>query len=84
MLRSERNIVSLFYKLIESLDSDSMMINDEIPKNIQTYRFRGEYAQNIYKELVGLGRNDPLQDLTESMGHNRKSVLVHYDVKVSN
>lgn len=70
------------YKLIESLESDSKVINGEIPRELQTHRLRGEYAQNMYKELIELCRNDPAQDLTESMGHNRKSVLIHYGVKV--
>ena len=34
------------------------------------------------KELVELGREDPLKDLTENMGHNRKSVLVYYGVYI--
>ena len=70
------------YKLIEGLDSRSKVINDKIPKELQTHRLRAEYAQNMYKELIELGRNDPLQDLTQNMGHNRKSVLVHYGVRV--
>lgn len=69
------------YKLIESLESGSKVINEEIPKELQTHRLRSEYAQNMYKELIELGRNDPLQDLTDSMGHNRKSVLAYYGVK---
>ena len=36
----------------------------------------------MYKELVALGRKDPLQDLTQNMGHNRKGVLVHYGVRI--
>lgn len=70
------------YKLIEGLESHSKVINEQIPKELQTHRLRAEYAQNMYKELIELGRNDPLQDLTQNMGHNRKSVLVHYGVKV--
>ena len=58
------------------------MINEEIPKELQAHRYRAEYAQNMYKELVVLGRKDPLQDLTENMGHNRKSVLVYYGVNI--
>lgn len=72
------------YKLIEGLESDSKVISEEIPRELQTHRLRGEYAQNMYMELVELGRKDALQDLTESMGHNRKSVLVHYGVKINN
>lgn len=70
------------YKLIEGLESHSKVINEQIPKELQTHRLRAEYAQNMHKELIELGRNDPLQDLTQNMGHNRKSVLVHYGVKV--
>lgn len=70
------------YKLVEGLERGSKVINEEIPKELQTHRLRGEYAQNMYKELIELGRKDPAQDLTESMGHNRKSVLVHYGVRV--
>ena len=68
------------YKLIEGLESHSKVINEEIPKELQAHRYRAEYAQSMYKELVALGRKDPLQDLTENMGHNRKSVLVYYGV----
>ena len=35
----------------------------------------------MYRELKELGRKDPAQDLTESMGHNRKGILAHYGVK---
>lgn len=68
------------YKAIEGLESDSKVINEEIPKELQAHRYRAEYAQNMYKELVELGREDPKRDLTESMGHNRTSVLVYYGV----
>lgn len=68
------------YKLIEGLNSDSKVISGKIPKELQAHRYRAEYAQNMYKELVSLGREDPLQDLTENMGHNRKSVLIYYGV----
>lgn len=68
------------YKLVEGFESDSKVFDREIPKNLQAHRYRAEYAQNMYKELVELGRNDPLQDLTENMGHNRKSVLIYYGV----
>ncbi|MDY5213421.1 site-specific integrase [Intestinibacter sp.] len=70
------------YKAIEGLESDSKVINEEIPKELQAHRYRAEYAQNMYKELVELGREDPLKDLTENMGHNRKSVLVYYGVDI--
>lgn len=78
-----RDFQEPIYKLIESLERGSKVINEQIPKELQTHRLRGEYAQNMYKELIELGRKDPAQDLTESMGHNRKSVLVHYGVKIS-
>ena len=68
------------YKLIEGLESDSKVISEQIPKELQAHRYRAEYAQNMYKELLDLGRQDPLQDLTENMGHNRISVLAHYGV----
>lgn len=70
------------YKLIEGLESDSMVINERIPKELQAHRYRAEYAKNMYIELQELGREDILQDLTENMGHNRKSVLVHYGVNI--
>lgn len=71
------------YKLIEGLESDSKVLNGEvIPKDLQAHRYRAEYAQNMCKELVALGRNDPLQDLTENMGHNRIGVLIHYGVDI--
>ena len=71
------------YKVIEGVESGSKVITEEIPKKLQAHRYRAEYAQNMYKELVALGRKDPLQDLTESMGHNRKGVLVHYGITVN-
>ena len=70
------------YELVKDLESDSKVINEDIPRKLQTHRLRAEYAQNMYKELIELGRNNPLQDLTESMGHNRTSVLVHYGIKL--
>ena len=78
-----RNYQEPIYKLIEGLESHSKVINEQIPKELQTHRLRAEYAQNMYKELINLGRNDPLQDLTQSMGHNRKGVLAHYGVKIN-
>lgn len=71
------------YKLVEGLERDSKVINEQIPKELQTHRLRAEYAQNMYKELIELGRKDPAQDLTQSMGHNRKGVLAHYGVKIN-
>lgn len=68
------------YKLVESLERGSNVVNEEIPKGLQTHRLRAEYAQNMYNELVALGRDNPKQDLTESMGHNRIGVLAHYGV----
>ena len=68
------------YKLVEGLESNSKVISEQIPKQLQAHRYRAEYAQNMYKELIELGREDPLQDLTKSMGHNRKSVLRYYGV----
>lgn len=71
-----------FYELVESIESDAKVVTDKIPKELQTHRLRAEFAQEKYQELIDLGRKDPLQDLTESMGHNRKSVLVHYGVRI--
>lgn len=70
------------YNVVKGLDSDSKVISEEIPKQLQAHRYRAEYAQNMYKELIELGREDPAQDLTESMGHNRKSILVYYGVDI--
>ena len=69
-----------FYDLVESIESDSKVVTEQIPKKLQTHRLRAEFAQEKYKELIALGRKDPKQDLTYSMGHNRTSVLVHYGV----
>lgn len=69
-----------FYKLVESTESDSKVVTDKIPKQLQTHRLRAEFAQEKYQELIDLGRKDPKKDLTRSMGHNRTSVLVHYGV----
>lgn len=69
-----------FYKLVESTESDSRVVTEQIPKQLQTHRLRAEFAQEKYQELIELGREDPKLDLTRSMGHNRKSVLVHYGV----
>lgn len=69
------------YKLVESIESDSKVVSDKIPKELQTHRLRAEFAQEKYQELIDLGRHDSLKDLTKSMGHNRTSVLVHYGVR---
>lgn len=69
-----------FYNLVESTESDSRVVTEQIPKKLQTHRLRAEFAQEKYQELIALGRKDPKADLTQSMGHNRKSVLVHYGV----
>lgn len=69
-----------FYKLIELTESDSKVVTEQIPKQLQTHRLRAEFAQEKYQELIELGREDPKLDLTRSMGHNRKSVLVHYGI----
>lgn len=71
-----------FYKVVESIESDSRIVTEEIPKQLQTHRLRAEFAQEKYNELIELGRENPLEDLTQSMGHNRTSILVHYGVKV--
>lgn len=69
-----------FYKLVESTESDSKVVTEVIPKQLQTHRLRAEFAQEKYQELISLGRKDPKQDLTQSMGHNRTGVLAHYGV----
>lgn len=69
------------YKLVEGLESDSNVISDKIPRQLQTHRIRAEYAQHMHNELVSLGRSDAKLDLTKSLGHNRKSILSHYSVK---
>lgn len=68
------------YKLTESVESDSKVVTEQIPKRLQTHRLRAEFAQEKYKELIALGREDPKRDLTKSMGHNRTGVLCHYGV----
>lgn len=68
------------YELVKELEEDSKVVNGEIPKQLQTHRLRAEYAQNMIKEYISLGRKDPYKDLTESMGHNRVSILRHYGV----
>lgn len=70
----------LIYNIIASLESGDNVINEQIPKKLQTHRLRSEYAQNMYRELVSLGRKNPLKDLTGYMGHNRVSVLSYYGV----
>ena len=72
---------SLIYELIENFDVNSYVINEKIPKQLQTHRLRAEYAQNMIEELISLNREDPYKDLTQSMGHNRKSILIYYGVK---
>lgn len=71
----------LIYKLIENFDANSYVITEKIPKQLQTHRLRAEYAQNMIEELISLNREDPYKDLTQSMGHNRKSILIYYGVK---
>lgn len=68
------------YKLIEDFDINSNVLAEQIPKQLQTHMLRAEYAQNMIQELIYLKRKDPYEDLTKSMGHNRKSVLVYYGV----
>lgn len=68
--------------IIKDLEAGSNVINEPIPKKLQTHRLRAEYAQNMYDELIKLNRKDPLKDLTKSMGHNRISVLAYYNVRV--
>lgn len=71
----------LIYKLIENFDINSHVITEQIPKQLQTHRLRAEYAQNMIFEFISLNREDPYKDLTQSMGHNRKSILIYYGVK---
>lgn len=70
------------YTQISMLKSDDKIIQEEIPKELQTHRIRGEYAKKMYKELQnkGLSTKEAKQRLTNSMGHNRVSVLRHYGV----
>lgn len=70
------------YKVIEGFESDSNVINEVIPKELQAHRYRAEYAQAMLVEFEQLGREEPLKNLTESMGHNRISVLVYYGVNI--
>lgn len=77
-----RDFQEPIYRLVETLEKGSSVITEQIPKELQTHRLRAEYAQNMYEELKELGRKDPAQDLTKSMGHNRKGILVHYGVKI--
>lgn len=81
-IQVRREYQESFYKLIEGLESDSKVINEEIPKKLQAHRYRSEYAKNMYKELIALGRKYAFQDLTENMGHNRTTVLVHYGINI--
>lgn len=71
-----------FYRIVEGLDNNSKIVNDKIPKKLQTHRLRAEFAQEKYIELKQLGRKQALIDLTKSMGHNRVSILVHYGIKI--
>ena len=71
----------LIYELIKNSDVNSYVITEQIPKQLQTHRLRAEYAQNMIEELISLNREDPYKDLTQSMGHNRKSILIYYGVK---
>ena len=66
---------------IEDFNVNSYVITEKLPKQLQTHRLRAEYAQNMREELISLNREDPYKDLTQSMGHNRKSVLIYYGVK---
>lgn len=71
------------YNQISILKDDDKIIREEIPKELQTHRMRGEYARGMYKELQdnGLTQIEAKERLTNSMGHNRISVLSHYSVK---
>jgi integrase len=69
------------FKLVESLQDNERVLQEHISKQLQTHRLRAQFAKAKFIELKSLGREDPLQDLTQSMGHNRVSILAHYGVK---
>lgn len=71
------------YNMLKDVKKDDLVINSKIPKHLQTHRLRAMYCQEMYKSFIekGMSVKSAKQRLTESMGHNRISILAHYGVK---
>ena len=59
---------------------NDLLFDKPIPKRLQCHRFRHTYAKGYCEELIdkGISRNEVLDKLTQSMGHNRHDVLKSY------
>jgi len=66
--------------IINSKQLDNKVIDKEIPKRLQVHRIRHEYAKAYCEELIanGIDREEVLDRLTQSLGHNRHDVLMSY------
>lgn len=71
------------YNMLKNVENDKLVVNEKIPKQLQTHRLRAMYCQNMYKSFLekGMDVKSAKQRLTESMGHNRTSILAHYGVR---
>lgn len=59
---------------------NDLLFDKPIPKRLQCHRFRHTYAKGYCEELInkGIPRDEVLDKLTQSMGHNRHDVLKSY------
>lgn len=71
---------SLLGSIIQSKQLADKVIDKEIPKRLQVHRIRHEYARAYCEELInkGYNREEVLDRVTQSMGHNRHDVLKSY------
>ena len=70
----------LLGSIINSKKSNDKLFDKPIPKRLQTHRIRHIYAKAYCEELKskGLEREQVLDRLTQSLGHNRHDVLKNY------
>ena len=73
----------VLFDILKDIKNDELVVSDKIPKQLQTHRLRAMYCQNMYANFIenGMDQLSAKKRLTESMGHNRISVLVHYGVR---
>ena len=73
----------ILFDILKDVKNDELVISEKIPKPLQTHRLRAMYCQNMYDNFINNGMDElsAKKRLTQSMGHNRISVLVHYGVR---
>lgn len=71
---------ALLGSIIKEKQLYDKVIDKDIPKALQVHRIRHEYARQYCNELIikGYDREEVLDRLTQSMGHNRHDVLKSY------